>query len=90
MSNSANFVSITLHDAASQLDVELRKSPWYLSVGEGQTENGDTIFVYVKSSKHRKLKTLETGWLGYPVLIRQVGSIRAIKSNALVIGAYLP
>jgi hypothetical protein len=71
--------NMTLQDAASQLDTQLRKYSWYLSVGIGTTQSGDTIFVYVKSLKHRELGNLAAGWQGYPVSIRQIGSIRAVE-----------
>jgi hypothetical protein len=49
-----------------------------MSTGVGETTEGQTLFVYVKSSKHPELGTLKGGWMGYKVLIRAVGSVRAV------------
>jgi hypothetical protein len=63
-------------DAASALDERLRPYPWYLSIGVGNTERGVALFVYVKTARRKELQFLSRGWMGYPVLIRPVGSIR--------------
>jgi hypothetical protein len=65
--------------AAKRLDERLRKHPWYLFSGIGRTSDGEAIFVYVKSRRHRELSALKAGWMGYPVLIRAVGSVRAAQ-----------
>jgi hypothetical protein len=72
---------MTAEEAAKRLDEVLRAHPWYLSVGVGAAPEGEAIFVYVKSVRHSELKSLSAGWMGYPVLIRAVGSIRAVQSE---------
>ncbi len=68
---------MTPEDAARSLDNKLRPHPWYLSIGVGNNEKGQTaLFLYVKSIRHKELKSLSTGWMGYEVIIRPVGSIR--------------
>jgi hypothetical protein len=68
---------MTATKAAERLDERLRRYPWYMSVGVGATSEGEAIFVYVKSARHRELTSLRDGWMGYPVQVRAVGSIRA-------------
>jgi hypothetical protein len=70
----------TLDEAARQLDAELRKYNWYLTLGTGRTEEGPAIFVYTKSGRHRRLHELSRGWMGYKVIISPIGSIKAVGS----------
>ena len=64
---------------ALALDARLRDRPWYSSVGVGETDRGLTIFVYVRSARHRELTTLtRDGADGFPVIVRATGSIRAL------------
>jgi hypothetical protein len=63
-------------EAARALDEKLRPFPWYISIGIGNTERGVALFVYVKTAHRKELQFLSHGWMGYPVLIRPVGSIR--------------
>jgi hypothetical protein len=65
--------------AANRLDQRLRGHPWYMSVGVGSTSDGEQIFVYVKSLRHRELNQLQLqdGWMGYPVKVRAVGTVSA-------------
>jgi hypothetical protein len=74
---------MTVERAAKYLDERLRKHPWYISVGLGSGPKGDTIFVYVRSPKHKELTALREGWLGYPVIVRAVGSVRASVSSSV-------
>jgi hypothetical protein len=72
---------MTAEHAAKRLDEQLRGYPWYMSVGVGATPEGETIFVYVKSARHRELNNCSKGWMGYRVLVRAVGSIRSISNR---------
>jgi hypothetical protein len=75
---------MTPDGAAHLLDTELRPYPWYLSVGVGNTADGQPLlFVYTKTGRHRELAKLGSGWMGYKVIVRTVGSIRPIKYAAL-------
>jgi hypothetical protein len=67
-------------DAAVALDQHLRPFPWYVSVGVGRTKEGPLLFVYVRSSRHRELRSIESGWLGYPVAVRTTGAIRPLAA----------
>lgn len=62
--------------AATHLDAYLRKYSWYVSVGVGQLDNKEALFVYVKSNKHRELKAIADGWMGYKTLVRPTGAIK--------------
>jgi hypothetical protein len=65
--------------AAQKLESSLRKFSWLVSVGVGRVENGESvIFVYVKSSRHPQLRNIESGWLGYKVIVRQSGAMRPL------------
>jgi hypothetical protein len=72
---------MTPEKAAASLDRHLRRFPWYLSTGVGGPKDGEALFVYVKSSKHPELEAISDRWLGYRVIIRPVGSIRAIAGQ---------
>jgi hypothetical protein len=69
---------MTAKQAAGQLDQHLRRYPWYMSTGIGETTDGQMLFVYVKSSRHPELGMIKDGWMGYKVMIRAVGSVRAV------------
>jgi hypothetical protein len=65
--------------AAEKLTARFSRFPWFVSVGVGRLKGGkDAIFLYVKSGRHQQLKSLESGWMGYDVLVRQTGSIRPL------------
>jgi hypothetical protein len=68
---------MTAEQAAKRLDERLRHHSWYVSVGVGTTPKGEGIFVYVKSARHHELRSIAHGWMGYPILVRSVGSITA-------------
>jgi hypothetical protein len=65
-------------EAARRLDAELRPHPWYSSTGIGDTVDGPVLFVYVSTGNHRALTRLDRGWMGYRVVVRPVGRVRAI------------
>jgi hypothetical protein len=68
---------MTPEDAARLLDSKLRPHQWYLSIGVGNNESGrPALFLYVKSTRHKELKSLTNRWMGYEVIVRPVGSIR--------------
>lgn len=62
--------------AARKLDEKLRPFPWFNSVGVGMTDKGETLFVYVRSMRHRELSEIGKYWMGIPVVIRATGGIR--------------
>jgi hypothetical protein len=69
--------------AARLLDAEFRSYPWYLSVGVGNTADGQPVlFVYTKASRRRELAKLASGWMGYKVIVRPVGTIRPLNAQA--------
>jgi hypothetical protein len=70
---------MTAEHAAKRLDERLRRYPWYMSTGVGDTADGEVLFVYVRSTRHPQLKILADGWMGYRVLVRAVGSIRPTR-----------
>lgn len=74
---------MTLERAVTDLHARLRKFSWFVSLGTGRLRNGDdAIFLYVKSARHRELKTLESGWRGYPVVIRASGAMKPLRQAA--------
>jgi hypothetical protein len=71
---------MTPDGAARLLDAELRAFPWYLSVGVGSTaDDRPILFIYTKSARHSELAKFDSGWMGYKVIVRAVGSIRPIN-----------
>jgi hypothetical protein len=62
--------------AAEKLTAQFSRFPWFVSVGVGRLKGGKDA--YVKSGRHQQLKSLESGWMGYDVLVRQTGSIRPL------------
>jgi hypothetical protein len=75
-------------NAARALDEKLRPYPWYLSIGIGNTERGVALFVYVKTVHRRELQFLSRGWMGYPVFVRPVGSIKPTAQQECEVCAY--
>jgi hypothetical protein len=65
-------------EAARRLDAELRPHSWYTSTGVGTTTDGPVLFVYVRTGNHRQLSKLGNKWMGYPLLVRTVGRVRAV------------
>lgn len=65
-------------EAARRLDAELCPNDWYSSTGIGAAADGPALFVYVQTTNHRALFRISKGWMGYKVIIRPVGRIRAI------------
>jgi hypothetical protein len=72
---------MTPENAACELDHQLRRYPWYLSIGIGDSGSGVALFVYVKSVHHKELQSLSHGWMGYPVIVRPVGSIKPVVQD---------
>jgi len=69
-------------EAASLLDAELRPYSWFLSVGVGTNEEGQPLlFVYTKAGGRREIAKLASGWMGYKVIARPVGSIRPVAQT---------
>lgn len=65
--------------AAEKLSAQFRGFPWFVSVGVGRLKDGkDAIFLYVKPGRHQQLRSLDSGWMGYDVLVRQTGLIRPL------------
>jgi hypothetical protein len=69
-------MSVSPEEAAQALDNNLRKYPWYVSVGVADDGRSTALYVYVKSRRHKELVYLAQGWMGYQVVIRPVGTIR--------------
>jgi hypothetical protein len=68
--------------AAEKLTARFGGFPWFVSVGVGRLKDGkEAIFLYVKSRRHPQLKSLEAGWMGYDVLVRQTGPIRPLARD---------
>jgi hypothetical protein len=75
---------MTPEEAASALDRELRRYPWFIAVGVGENSHRrPVLFVYVRSARHRELRTLAQGWKGYPVAIEATGTIRPLARKAM-------
>ena len=69
-------------EAAKELDAKFRKFKWYIGVGIGASNEGDVLFVYVKSDRHQELREIEKGWRNYNVAIRAVGDVRPVLASA--------
>jgi hypothetical protein len=75
---------MTLSAAAAQLENNLRSHPWYHSIAEGQSENGETIFLCVKSHvRHAPLLELNEGYRGFTVQIRMLTPPRFVVHGDL-------
>jgi hypothetical protein len=66
--------------AAGHLDRKLRPYKWYQACGVGNTASGPTIFVYVKSDRHKELRELGDSWMGYRLVVRRTGPVRALAA----------
>jgi hypothetical protein len=73
---------MTPEKAAEKLEAQFRRFPWFVSVGVGRLQDGkEAIFIYVKSGRHSQLKAIESGWMGYDVLVRQTGAMRPLHAR---------
>jgi hypothetical protein len=85
ISSVATESDMTPEAAAMKLEDQFRKFPWFVSVGVGRQGDGRAaLFLYVKSARHQELKRLESGWMGYDVLIRQSGPMRPLGGAHIV------
>lgn len=66
-------------DASTSLYARLRGAAWLTAVGVGEHDSAAAVYVYVRSRIARnELAFLEGGWMGYPVIIEQMGNPRPI------------
>lgn len=72
---------ISIEEASRRLNDHLRLKSWYLSVGVGETDEGDAIFLYVKTKRHRDISKLGKRWMGFSLIVEAVGSIRPASSS---------
>jgi hypothetical protein len=70
---------ISIEEASRRLDKQLRPQPWYVSVGVGETDEGEVIFLYVKTKGHRELTKLGKRWMSFRLIVEAVGSIRPVQ-----------
>lgn len=68
-------------EAVQKLHDKLMGFPWFISVGVGFNECDETLFVYVKSKNHPELKELGSTWMGIPINVRVIGTIKALKES---------
>lgn len=69
---------MTPEEAARDLDATLRRFPWYLSVGVGETKDRPVLLVYIKSARNPEVRNIAKTWGGFEIITRPVGEIRAI------------
>jgi len=69
---------MTIQEATAKLFDELSHFPWFVSIGVGQARDGDTIYVYVKTVRHKELDFLRGGFQGYPVIVEKTGVIKPV------------
>jgi hypothetical protein len=67
-------------EAAGKLNEKLRKYSWFIAVGAGLTDSGETLYVYVRSPRRHPITEIGESWMGLPIEIRVVGEIRVIRS----------
>jgi len=72
---------VNIETAALKLHEEMSNFNWYLSVGVGVDGGTEKIFVYVRSLRHKELDVIRSGWMGFEVLVRNSGPVRAISNH---------
>ena len=70
-----------IKQAAAELREKLGRPAWLVSVGVGEVEGREALFLYVTSANHPPLEYLKDGWNGYPVVIRKFGAIAPLKAT---------
>ena len=70
---------ISIEEASRRLSNLLRPQPWYVSVGVGETDEGEVIFLYVTTKRHRELSKLGKNWMGFPLVVEAVGAVRPVQ-----------
>ncbi|MDB5344329.1 MAG: hypothetical protein JWP89_2706 [Schlesneria sp.] len=74
-------ITMTIHEAAETLAAELSGFKWFVSLGVGNPNGIQTIYVYVKSLRHPQLAGLRDGYQGFPVVIENTGVVRPANSS---------
>lgn len=79
---------MSVDDAARELAKRLIGSEWLTSVGVGDLDGREAIYVYVKVVRKRALEFLRDGWMGHPVVIKRTGDVvpAEVYQNAGQIG----
>ena len=62
--------------AIIELSQEYYRESWYHSIGKGEKDNEECIYLYVKNNVKKVNKMFESGWKGYVVVVRYVGSVK--------------
>lgn len=67
---------MTANEAAESLYDELSRFRWLVSVGIGNPDGRETLYVYVTTIRHPELEVLRNGYRGFPVIVTQSGAVR--------------
>ena len=71
---------MTIEQAAKALHEEYRDAHWLTAVGVGEHEGRACIVVYVKSLDPARVGSFESGWYGFPVVVRKMSPPRLVLS----------
>lgn len=66
--------------AAQHLYFHLSQYAWLTSVGVGLENGKECIYVYASRSIPSSNNHLPSQWEGYPVLVKRIGTIKAVSS----------
>ena len=75
---------MNIHDAAERLQERLEQYSWLASIGVGRINQQDAIYVYTRYAiNSREIgELLKSGWMGYPVVVEKVGSLRPLAGQS--------
>jgi hypothetical protein len=73
---------MNVQQAATELFDELSQRPWLTSVGVGELDGQEAIYVYVKSPRQKDIAALRGGYKGFPVIVEKTGTIRPARSES--------
>jgi hypothetical protein len=70
--------AVSLRDASRALWSQFHEQPWFIAVGEGvAADKRSCLVLYVKNTSRSLSESFSKGWMGYEVILREVGSVGA-------------
>jgi hypothetical protein len=69
---------MTIHEAAAQLQTQLKERPWLTAVGVGVHDGVESIFVYATTPSKVDSSLSAKGWQGFPVVVKKMAKPQLI------------
>lgn len=67
------------NEAAKHLNQRLCNAPWLTAIGVGKHQEDTCLFLYVNALRSNEIEFLDSGWEGYVVVVKKMGSPRPLR-----------